>query len=130
MFKNVSQNQELMILSSIPERKTPNNEIEHTISGTHCKTFWSKLRGLMFSRPKVLIFHFEKPVRVSLHMFFVFFPINVIFLDSKKKVIEIKENFRPFTFYASKHKAVFVIEAPTGFVKEKPVRIGDTASFS
>ena len=43
-------------------------------------------------------------------MFFVFFPINVLFLDKNKQIIEIKKNFRPFTTYKSKNKANYVVE--------------------
>ena len=48
--------------------------------------------------------------RSSLHMFFVFFPIDVLFLDKDKKIIEIKRNFKPFSFYKSKEKAMYVVE--------------------
>ena len=75
-----------------------------------CKSIWSKARGLMFSRKKNLMFVFDKEQRIGLHMFFVFFPIDVLFLDKNKKIIEIKKNFKPFTFYRSKEKAKYVIE--------------------
>ena len=38
-------------------------------------------------------------------MFFVFFPIDVLFLDKNKKVVELKENFKPFSIYFPKNKA-------------------------
>ena len=75
-----------------------------------CRSSWSKARGLMFSRKKNLIFVFDKEKRVSLHMWFVFFPIDVLFLDRDRRVVEIKRNFRPFSFYTSKNKAKYVIE--------------------
>ena len=84
----------------------------------------------MFSTPKILIFHLQKPMHVSLHMFFVFFSIDVIFLDVTKKVVEVKENFRPWNFYRSTQKAVFVIEAPQGFVNQKKIHLGETIMFS
>ena len=76
-----------------------------------------KAIGLMFSK-KIrnigYIFIFKKPMKIDLHMFFVFYPIDVIFLDKEKKVIEIKRNFRPFTFYYSKSRVSYVIELPKG----------------
>ncbi len=69
-------------------------------------------------------------MHISLHMFFVFFPIDLIFLDAKKQVVEIKENFRPWNFYCAKQKAVFIIEAPQGFVKKKRIQISDAILFS
>lgn len=74
-----------------------------------CKNFFSKARGLMFSKPKNLVFEFDKPKIVSLHTFFVFFPIDALFLDHKKKVVE-KTTMRPFSFYTPKKKAKYVVE--------------------
>ncbi len=75
-----------------------------------CRSAWNKARGLMFSRKKNLVFVFDDEERRSLHMFFVFFPIDVLFLDKNKRVVEIKKNFMPFTFYKSKEKAQYIIE--------------------
>lgn len=76
-----------------------------------CKSFWSKSRGLMFSPKKTLVFIFKRPQRISLHNFFVFYPINLLFLDENHKVIE-KKRFYPFTFYKSKKKSKYLIESP------------------
>ncbi len=76
-----------------------------------CKTIRSQARGLMFRRKKQnLIMTFPKERKISLHMFFVFYPIDVIFLDKDKNVIEVKENFKPFTFWNSKNKGKYLIE--------------------
>lgn len=74
-----------------------------------CKSVWSKARGLMFSRKKNLVFVFSKEQRVWLHSFFVFFPIDVYFLDENKKIIE-KTRLKPFCFYRAKEKAKYVVE--------------------
>ena len=62
----------------------------------------SKAIGLMFSKKITnigYVFDFNKERRVDLHMFFVFFPIDVLFLDKNKRVVEIKENLTPFSIY-------------------------------
>lgn len=74
-----------------------------------CKSLWSKTRGLMFSKKKNLMFVFDDEKRRSLHMLFVFFPIDVLFLDKNKKVVE-KARLKPFSFYKSKKKAKYVVE--------------------
>ena len=74
-----------------------------------CDSFWSKARGLMFSRRKNLIFVFDDEKRRSLHMLFVFFPIEVLFLNKYKRVVE-KARLSPFSFYNSKQKAKYVVE--------------------
>ena len=75
-----------------------------------CTSTWSKARGLMFSRKKDLMFVFKKEKIIPLHMFFVFFPIHVLFLNKNKKIVEIKNNFKPFTFYTPKNKAMYIVE--------------------
>jgi uncharacterized membrane protein (UPF0127 family) len=93
-------------------------------------SIFSKASGLMFSRPIKdigYIFVFETPRRIDLHMFFVFFPIDVLFLDANKKLIEIKKDFRPFTFYYSKSKASYVIELPAKYSDK--VKLGDMIEF-
>lgn len=66
----------------------------------------------MFSKKKNLLFVFDKEQKIALHNFFVFYPINLVFLDKNKNVIEIKKNFKPFTFYTSKKKARYLLETP------------------
>ena len=62
-------------------------------------------------------------------MLFVFYPIDVIFLDGKKKVVDLKENFRPWTFYKSKRPAKYVIECPKGTIKKTRTKIKDWLNF-
>lgn len=97
-----------------------------------CKTPFSKSVGLMFSRRlegKALIFIFSREKIIPLHNLFVFYPIDVLFLDNDKKVVEIRENFRPFTFYTPKNKANYVIELPQGAVKQSKTEVDDKIEF-
>ncbi len=75
-----------------------------------CNTFISQARGLMFRKKQNLIMVFPKEKKISLHMFFVFFPIDVLILDKNKKIVEIKRNFMPFTFWNSTKKGKYVVE--------------------
>lgn len=86
----------------------------------------------MFSKKKEgygLIFSFNKPRKMALHMFFVFYPIDVLFLDSEKQVVDMKESFKPFNFYTSKEKANYVIELPEGTIKSSKTLKGDKIEF-
>jgi uncharacterized protein len=74
-----------------------------------------KMKGLMFSRKKTVIFENQKECITSLHMFFVFFPIDVLFLDKNKRIVEIKRNFFPFMMYTPRKKAKFIVEIPSSF---------------
>lgn len=89
-----------------------------------------KFRGLMFSKrieDTGLIFVFRKEIPISLHMLFVFFPIDVILADSSKRVVEIKKEFRPFTLYDSLKPAKYVIELPAD--ASGGTDVGDTLEF-
>ena len=79
-----------------------------------------RMRGLMFEDIKkfnyALVFDFQNESRVgcSLHMMFVFFPIDVLFLDKNKKIVD-KAALNPFTpNYTPKKAAKYVIELPKG----------------
>ncbi|MBN2458660.1 DUF192 domain-containing protein [Candidatus Woesearchaeota archaeon] len=96
-----------------------------------CTSIGSKALGMMFrlKRPKeALIFIFDNEKRADLHMLFVFFPIDVLFLDKDKKVVDIKKDFKPFTYYSPKAKAQYVIELPIGVMGS--TRIGDKIKFN
>src|SRR3989344_681054 len=80
-----------------------------------CRDSFSKSLGLMFLKKRedfALVLAFDKEKRISLHMFFVFYPIDVLFLDKNKKIIEVKRNFKPFTVYNSRKKAKYAVELP------------------
>ncbi|HJN57266.1 MAG TPA: DUF192 domain-containing protein [Candidatus Woesearchaeota archaeon] len=94
-----------------------------------CKNIISQTIGLMFSKTRPLIFIFKKEKIIPLHMFFVFYPIDVLFLNKKNIVVEIKENFRPFTFYTPKSKAMYIIELEKNTVKISKTGIGDKVEF-
>ncbi|MFH1316884.1 MAG: DUF192 domain-containing protein [Candidatus Woesearchaeota archaeon] len=93
----------------------------------HCKSIFSKAIGLMFSFPKdrALVFHFNKEKLVDLHMFFVFYPIDVFYLDASKKVTAVKNNFIQFTVTWPR-KAKYVIEAKKGLLD---IKVGDVVEF-
>jgi len=97
-----------------------------TKSVIHRHSFFSKATGLMFHK-KILdeanIFYFDSPQHLSLTMFFVFFPIDVVFVR-KDVVVELKKNFRPFSNFTSKQKANLFIELPNGFVEKKKIIVG------
>ncbi len=76
----------------------------------YCKSVWFQARGLMFRRKQNLIMEFPQKRKISLHMWFVFFPIDVLILNQNKKIVEIKRYFKPFTFWTAKEKGKYVVE--------------------
>ncbi|MGC8838798.1 MAG: DUF192 domain-containing protein [Anaerolineae bacterium] len=81
-----------------------------------CDTFWTRSRGLMFRRAldedEALWFQLDRPGRwtAAIHMFFVFFPIGVVWLDREGRVVDmaLAKPFRPW--YAPARPAAVFIE--------------------
>ena len=87
-------------------------------------------KGLMFTLPSFvckhsLVFIFSKPAVRSFHMFFVFYPIDVLFLDEHFCVIDLKESFAPFTSYSSSLPSKYVLEFAAGTIARTNTRRGD-----
>lgn len=76
----------------------------------YCRNIFSQSFGLMFRKKQNLIMEFPRERRVSLHMWFVFFPIDVLVVDKSLEIVEIKRNFKPWTFWKSKNKGKYIIE--------------------
>ncbi len=90
------------------------------------RSIWGKSVGLMLSKPENLAFIFQDERKRSLHMLFVFFSIDVLFLDSKRRVVE-KATLKPFQLYTSKKKAQYVFELRKG--QAKKIKIGSRIQF-
>lgn len=75
-----------------------------------CSTSLSQMRGLMFRKRQNCLMTFPEERKVSLHMFFVFYPIDALLLDKNRKVVEIYRNLRPFRFWFPQKKAKYILE--------------------
>ena len=92
------------------------------------KTHAQRMRGLMFrAKPNyALILCMPKESRIgsAIHMMFVFYPLDVLFLDSKKQVVDKVLGLKPFALnYVPKRAAKYVVELPEGLGKK--AGIGD-----
>jgi uncharacterized membrane protein (UPF0127 family) len=100
-------------------------------------SFFSRFRGLMFSRKKdtVLVSPEEDIASSSIHMFFMGFPIDVIWLNSDRVVIDLKKSVLPFNpvnrktwrIYKPRKAARYVIELGLG--NSGGTEIGDVLEF-
>ncbi len=95
-----------------------------------CDTFWKRGRGLMFRRRRAVadtVYLFiekrESVTAAAIHMFFVFFPIAVIWLDAEKRVVDRKlaRPFRPY--YAPQKAARYFLEGAPALLDR--VSVGD-----
>ena len=98
-----------------------------------CDTFLKRGRGLMFrsslGTDEVYLFveGRESVAQTTIHMFFVFFPIAVIWLDREKRVVD-KVLARPFRpFYAPCGPAQYFVEGHPSLLDR--VSAGDRMGF-
>jgi len=64
----------------------------------------------------------------SVHMFFMRFPVDVVFLDRDRKVVRVVERLRPWRI-AGARRAAAALELPAGAAAATGVEVGDTLVF-
>jgi len=106
--------------------KTKNYELASNI--IVCKNIFSTSRGLMFRKQlkdSAMVLKLRSKSLADIHTFFVFFPIDVLWLDGNK-IVDLRENILPFRFrLASKSPANYVVELPAGTIRKSKTEIGD-----
>ena len=86
---------------------------------------WTRMKGLLGRRDlspneALIITHCQ-----SIHMFFMKFPIDVIFCDRRNKVIGLCERLKPFCLSPIFFKASYAIELPSGTIAAFKTQVGD-----
>ncbi|MFD1020636.1 DUF192 domain-containing protein [Thalassobacillus hwangdonensis] len=101
--------------------------LPHSIQ--EASTFFTRWRGWMFRK---------KPAKGegllitkcnSIHMFFMAFPIDALFLDENNQVVALKENLAPWKMVAPVSGAVATMELPAGTVKAMDILVGDEIQY-
>ena len=91
-------------------------------------TFWRRFRGLMFRhkfpRGSAVLFKLSKPGRYGIHMFFVRFPIDLLYLDSRFVVVEFRAGLKPWRTHKPKADVNYLVELPAGTLSRLKVKIG------
>jgi len=99
-----------------------------------CDTFWSRFRGLQLvtnlpdDEGLLFVTGSENRANTTIHMFFMFFSIGVVWLDASGKVVDkcFAKPWRPA--YAPRSPAQYFVEAnPTILDK---IQIGDVLQFN
>jgi len=77
-----------------------------------CESLMSKLWGFMFSlsRKKAKVFVFKEERNVGVHMLFVFMSLFVVWLDSRKRVVDFRLMLPFFSYYSERAK--YIVEIP------------------
>jgi uncharacterized membrane protein (UPF0127 family) len=89
------------------------------------KNPWARMKGLLGARDlspgaALIITHCR-----SIHMFFMKFPIDVIFCDRRDKAVGLCEGLKPFCLSPVFFKASYAIELPSGTVAASSTQVGD-----
>ncbi len=110
------------------ENKTTGKVIEQKVR--IARGFFAQARGLMFESKKNFDYALVFPLATktiasaSIHCLFVFFPIDVIYLDENKVVVDVKKNVPSFALYRQPDKpSKYFIEVRAG--KTDSLKIGD-----
>ncbi|MEK6821396.1 MAG: DUF192 domain-containing protein [archaeon] len=104
----------------MPKKKVASlsNEIISLHRVQHARSFHSRFMGLMGVAPGfdyALVFHLEKKgvLEASIHMLFMRTPIDVLWLDERKRVVDWKLHVTPWTLNASpRASAAYIVELP------------------
>ena len=109
------------------------NETRGTVLATdvrHATNPWKRFMGLMgmtrLDPGAALVFPGEKGV----HTHFMRFPIDVLYYDGERRVLDVDHVLRPWRFAAIRWRAAGVIELPAGTCRETGTQPGDQLSFS
>jgi len=98
------------------------------LDGRLAATFFERLLGLMFrasiAKDEALIFHNVN----SIHMLFMRFPIDVLYLDKDNQVLKVKHSLKPWRM-SSCIRAKATIELPAKKARETATETGDTLEF-
>jgi len=123
-------------------KKSPTKYTTVKIKDTQIKaeiadTFTKRTKGLMFRKTLLedegMLFVFDNGGYHGFWMMNMSFPIDIIFVNKEKKVVDIVKNAQPCglscSTYKPKEKAMYVLEVNANFTQEHGIRIGTTLEF-
>lgn len=76
-----------------------------------CESFKDRFIGMMFLKEKKRMGYYFCHCH-SIHTFFCYFPLDIVLLDKKNHIIDIKKNIKPWHIYF--FKCYSILEVPSG----------------
>ena len=100
----------------------------------YADTMLKQIIGLMFRKsvPEsyAMVFTMRRDNREGIHMLFMRFPIDIAFLDKDKRIIDIRQNLKPWTGLAFSHKPFrYAIEIPAGAAARASLKLGERLNW-
>jgi uncharacterized membrane protein (UPF0127 family) len=112
---------------------TITNETRHqTIADKAARagSFFARGRGLMFTAPLPVGGGLVIEPCSSIHMFFMRYPLDILFLNKQGKVVFMYRGIKPWRLGRVVRGARLAIELPEGTIAESGTQIGDTVSIT
>lgn len=104
------------------KKKIINRTIPYKI--VKANSFITRFKGLMFRKNPLM----QEALWIlpcnSIHMCFMHFPIDVVFLDKNKMIAHLVQNLKPWRFVAPIKEAHSVLECPVGTIEKFSLEIG------
>lgn len=92
-------------------------------------SFFTRLKGLMFRKDQLV----EEGLWIfpcnSIHMCFMKFSIDAVFLTKEGRIVKMVENLQPWRFVKPIKDAYSVIELPAGTITKFDLKQGDLISI-
>ena len=99
----------------------------------HARTMLRQMIGLMFRRsiPEdyALIFDMQWEQYIGIHMLFVPFPIDLLYLNSNRQIVDLRHMRAWIGIATSKKPARYAIEMPAGNIERMSLKIGDALEW-
>lgn len=109
----------------------------NTINAELADTIPKRIKGLMFkeSLPKNngMLFTFDKEGYHGIWMMNTYIPLDIIWISSDHKIVDIVKNAQPCKIICPSHKpkekAMYVLEVNAGFADKHKIKIGNSVKF-
>lgn len=119
--------------NTIKKVSIKNNRIDVEIA----KSELEQARGLMFRKSLAgnqgMLFVFDKEARYSFWMKNMEFPLDIIWIDSNRRIVDITKNAMPCNEQCETiepaAKSKYVLEVNTGFSDRYQLKVGDEVKF-
>ena len=106
---------------------------DHRVISDKCiiaESYFSRLRGWIGKTHAVSGEGIFFPKCMSIHMWFMSLPIDVVFLDERKVVTSVRANVRPWKLLpVSDRRAFDTLELPAGSIERIGIVVGDELCF-
>jgi hypothetical protein len=118
--------------------KYTNVKIEDTeIRAEIANTFVKRTKGLMFRKnlpeDEGMLFIFDEEGYYNFWMMNMSFPIDIIWINKEKEVVDIIKEARPCGLtcsgYKPKEKSMYVLEVNANFTEKHSVKVGSSLKF-